>query len=241
MQVSEGYATVEESHVGKSTHSRIWTDNELISQCFFFFFAAFDNVSSILAFLSYELTVNQDIQRRLYEEIAVTESTLNGQPITYEALQKMAYLDMVVSEALRKYPTATLTDRYANKDYVFDDEEGLRFVIEKGKTIWIPMLALHHDPKYFPEPERFDPERFSEDNRSKIVPGTYLPFGAGPRSCIGPRLALLEVKMALYHLVKDFNLQASEKTQIPLRLSKSAFTMQAENGVWLELKARPKA
>lgn len=240
-QVPEGFATVEESHVGKSTHSRIWTDNELISQCFFFFFAAFDNVSSILAFLSYELTVNQDIQRRLYEEIAVTESTLNGQPITYEALQKIAYLDMVVSEALRKYPTATLTDRYANKDYVFDDEEGLRFVIEKGKTIWIPMLALHHDPKYFPEPERFDPERFSEDNRSKIVPGTYLPFGAGPRSCIGPRLALLEVKMALYHLVKDFNLQASEKTQIPLRLSKSAFTMQAENGVWLELKARPKA
>nr|XP_019557469.2 probable cytochrome P450 9f2 [Aedes albopictus]XP_029731419.1 probable cytochrome P450 9f2 [Aedes albopictus] len=238
---TEGYATVEESHVGKSTHSRVWTENELIAQCFFFFFAAFDNVSSILSFLSYELTVNQDIQRRLYEEIVETERSLNGQPLTYDTLQKMTYLDMVVSESLRKYPTATLTDRYANKDYIFDDEEGLRFTIEKGRTVWIPMLALHHDPKYFPEPDRFDPERFSEANRAKIVPGTYLPFGAGPRSCIGPRLALLEIKMAMYYLLKGFSLHASERTQIPLRLSKSAFTLNAEKGVWLELKARENA
>ncbi|XP_065080340.1 probable cytochrome P450 9f2 isoform X1 [Ochlerotatus camptorhynchus] len=235
---ADGFATVEESNVGKSTHSRIWTENELVAQCFLFFFAAFDNISSILTFLSYELTVDQEIQKRLYEEIEQTEASLGGKPLTYDALQKMKFMDMVVSETLRKWPTATLTDRHSNEDYVFDDEAGIKFVIEKGNTLWIPILAIHHDPKYYPCPERFDPERFSEENRSRITPGTYLPFGAGPRNCIGPRLALMEIKMAMYYLLQDFRLEPSDRTQIPLQLSKSAFTLQPEKGVWLELTSR---
>lgn len=234
----DGFATVEESNVGKSTHSRVWTENELVAQCFLFFFAAFDNISSILTFLSYELMVDQDIQKRLYEEIVETETSLGGKPLTYDALQKMKYMDMVVSETLRKWPTATLTDRQNKQDYEFDDGAGIKFVIEKGNTLWIPILGIHHDPKYYPNPERFDPERFSEENRSRITPGTYLPFGAGPRSCIGPRLALMEVKVAVYHLLKEFQLEPSDRTEIPLQLSKRAFSLQPANGVWVALKAR---
>lgn len=234
----DGFSTVEESSVGRSKHSRVWTETELIAQCFLFFFAAFDNISSILTFLSYELAIDQGIQKRLYEEIQQTETLLGGTPLTYDALHKMKYMDMAVTETLRKWPTATLTDRQNNKDYVFDDERGLKFVIEKGNTLWFPILAIHHDPKYYPNPEQFDPERFNDENQSRLTPGTYLPFGAGPRNCIGQRLALMEVKVAMYYLLKDFRLESSDRTQIPLQLSKTAFSLQPEKGVWLELKAR---
>ncbi|KAL9703495.1 hypothetical protein quinque_007013 [Culex quinquefasciatus] len=233
-----GFATVEESTVGKSNHSRVWTENELIAQCFLFFLAGFETVSVAMTFLAYELTVNPDVQNRLYAEILDTEQALGGKPLTYEDLQKMEYMDMVVSEGLRKWPPAVVSDRFCNKDYMFDDGEGTRFVIDKGQTVWIPTIAIHNDPKYYPNPEKFDPERFNEQNRPNINLGAYLPFGIGPRNCIGSRLALMEVKSIMYYLLKDFSFEPSEKTQIPLKMAKNMFAMQAENGVWLELKPR---
>ncbi|KXJ73271.1 hypothetical protein RP20_CCG016134 [Aedes albopictus] len=233
-----GFATVEESHFGKSTHSRVWTDSELISQCFIFFIAGLDTVSSCLTFLTYELTLNPDIQQRLYEEVINTEQSLAGKPLSYEALQNMKYLDMVVSETLRKWPPTIDTDRYSTKDYLLDDGTGLRVPIEQGQSIYIPIVAIQNDPKYFPNPERFDPERFSEENRPNIVPGTFIPFGAGPRNCIGSRLALMEVKVAVYYLLKEFSLERTERTQVPIKLSKKAIDLRTENGAWVELKPR---
>lgn len=233
-----GFATVEESNIGKSTINRVWTENELIAQCFLFFLAGFDTVSTCMTFLTYELMVNPDVQQRLYDEVMETEELLNGKPLTYEVLQKMTYMDMVVSEALRKWPPAVVSDRFCVKNYMYDDGKGLRFPIEKGQTMWIPTIAIHSDPKYYENPEKFDPERFNEQNRSKIDAAAYLPFGVGPRNCIGSRLALMEVKVIVYNLLKDFSFEATEKTQIPLQMAKNFFALQAEKGVWLELKPR---
>ncbi|XP_058462581.1 probable cytochrome P450 9f2 [Malaya genurostris] len=233
-----GFATVEESNVGKTSHTRVWTENELIAQCFLFFLAGFDTVSTAMTFLTYELTINPDVQNRLYEEIVQTNNSLNNTPLSYEMLQKMEYMDMVVSEGLRKWPPAVVSDRYCTKDYVYDDGAGTRFVIEKHQTIWIPTIAIHHNPKYYPNPEIFDPERFNEVNRSNINTAAYLPFGVGPRNCIGSRLALMEVKLILYYLLKDFSLEPTEKTQVPLKMLKNLFALQAENGVWVEFKPR---
>ncbi|EAT33135.1 AAEL014611-PA [Aedes aegypti] len=233
-----GFASVEESHFGKSTHSRAWTDNELISQCFVFFIAGLDTVSSCLTFLTYELTLNPDIQKRLYEEVMDTERLLSEKPLSYEALQSMKYLDMVVSETLRKWPPTIDSDRYSTRDYLLDDGAGLKVPIEKGRSIYIPIVAIQNDPKYFPDPDRFDPERFSDENRSKIVPGTFIPFGAGPRNCIGSRLALMEVKVAVYYLLREFSLERTERTDDPIRLTKKAIDLRTENGAWVELKPR---
>ncbi|XP_055529186.1 probable cytochrome P450 9f2 [Wyeomyia smithii] len=237
-QKDAGFATVEESSVGKAAHSRVWTENELISQCFLFFLAGFDTVSTCMTFLTYELAVNPEIQNRLYEEILQVEQSLSNKPLCYEMLQKMTYMDMVVSEALRLWPPVPAADRFCVKDYLYDDGIGTQFVIEKDQTVWIPTVAIHRDPRYYPNPDKFDPERFNEENRSKIDIATYFPFGVGPRNCIGSRLALMEVKLMLFYLLKDFKLEPTEKTQIPLRLLKSMFTIQAEHGVWLEIKAR---
>uniref|UniRef100_U5EYB7 Putative cytochrome n=1 Tax=Corethrella appendiculata TaxID=1370023 RepID=U5EYB7_9DIPT len=234
---AEGFATVEESAIGKSTTSRVWTETELIAQCFLFFLAGFETASTFLQFLSHELVVNTEVQQKLYEEIKSFEEGLEGKPLSYDDIQKMKYLDMVITEGLRKWPPAPVIDRECVKDYVYDEGNGVKFTIEKGQLIWIPIFSYHMDPKYFPNPEKFDPERFSDENKDSIHPGAYLPFGVGPRNCIGSRFALMEVKAVIYYLLLNFSFEVCEKTQIPLKL-RSGFGMFAEKGVWVDLKLR---
>ncbi|XP_049294622.1 probable cytochrome P450 9f2 isoform X1 [Anopheles funestus] len=233
-----GFATVHESAVGKKAITREWSEKELVAQCFLFFLAGFDTISTALGFLAYELMLHPEVQDRLYEEIIGVDEKLNGKPLNYEAVQGMRYMDMVVSESLRLWPPAPMVDRYCNRDYTFDDGEGLRFKLEKGVTVMIPVAGLHSDPKYFPDPKRFDPERFNEENRHKINPGAYLPFGVGPRNCIGSRFALMEVKSVIFYLLKNFTFERSDKTQVPLKLKHSPAVLAAEKGIWIRFKPR---
>ncbi|XP_055589831.1 probable cytochrome P450 9f2 [Uranotaenia lowii] len=234
----EGFATVEESQVGRKYHSRVWSDNELIAQAFIFFFAGFETVSTTLSLVVYELTRNVEVQRKLFEEIRETQRKLEGRPLSYDTLQGMKYMDMVISEALRVWPIGTIVDRVCVKDYVYDDGQGCRFTIEKGKSIMVSTIGMHFDPQYYPEPEKFDPERFSDENRHKINMGTYLPFGLGPRNCIGSRFALMEMKTIVYHLLNSFSFEVHEKTQIPLKIAKSMTQFTTEKGVWVEMRPR---
>lgn len=100
------------------------------------------------------------------------------------------------------------------------------------------MYALHRDPKYFPNPEKFDPERFSDENKHKIVPFSYVPFGSGPRNCIASRFALLEIKTLFVYLLSKLDFIVIEKTQIPIKISKTQFNMATEKGIWLGMKPR---
>lgn len=90
--------------------------------------------------------------------------------------------NVTVTETLRKYPPLTCLTRECTKDYPIP---GTHVNLEKGTQVIIPAEALHHDPQYFPEPDRFDPERFSEEAKSGRHHYVYLPFGEGPRICIG--------------------------------------------------------
>lgn len=131
-----------------------------------------------------------------------------------------------------------MTDRKCVKPYVLVNESGRKIEMNEGDGIWIPVLGLHRDPEHFPEPDRFDPERFSDDRKGSIQPFTYLPFGSGPRNCIGSRFALMECKSFLYHLLTNFTFEPAPNSTIPLRLAKSGFTVKAENGFNLILKPR---
>lgn len=182
--VVDGFATAEESEVGKTKVTRTWTDTEIIAQCLLFFFAGFETSSTMLTFIAYELVANPDVQQKLYEEIADVNEQLDGKRITYDAIQKMKYLDQVISETLRMWPAALQVDRECVKDYTYDDGNK-KFIIEKGSVIAFSLLGIQRDPKYYPNPNVFDPERFSDENKHKIVSGTYAPFGIGPRNCIG--------------------------------------------------------
>lgn len=187
-QEANDYQTIDQSM------KNAWTEDELMGQSFLFFFAGFETSSTMLSFLSYELAVNPNIQERLYEEIKATEECLNGAPVDYDTLQKMKYLDQVTSETLRKWSPSTTTDRICVKDYTYDDGQ-TKFHIEKGTNIYIPLYGFHQDPKYFSDPDRFNPERFSDENKATIISGTYIPFSIGPRNCIGMRLLSKQVDL----------------------------------------------
>lgn len=170
----------------KKESSQKWTDDEIVAQCFTFFFAAFENNSAVVCTTAYELLQNPDIQQRLYEEIKETHDALNGEQLHYDILMKMKYMDMVVSESLRKWALAPITDRTCSKDYTLHDDDGsIIFYFKKGDRIAIPIAGIQRDERFFPNPTKFDPERFSEENKHKLVPYTYIPFGVGPRNCIG--------------------------------------------------------
>lgn len=234
---ADGFATVEESDLGKSKVTRNWTEDDLAAQAFIFFFAGFDTVSTTMAFTAYELVANPDVQEKLIEEVDATFKKLEGKDLTYEELQKMKYLDQVVSEVLRIWPAAPATDRLCVKDFTFE-YDGKSVLIEKGISLMIPIIGFHKDEKYFPNPNKFDPDRFSDENKHNINLNTYLPFGIGPRNCIGSRFALLEVKTIFYYLLLNFTINACEKTQIPLKLAKQPFGIKTEKGIWVQFKPR---
>ncbi|KAL0268095.1 UNVERIFIED_CONTAM: hypothetical protein PYX00_010167 [Menopon gallinae] len=189
--------------------------NEAAAQLFVFFLAGFETSSSALTYGLYEFALNPELQKRLQEEIDETMDKLDGQ-ITYEALHEMEYLDMVVQEILRKYPSLGILQRKCTTEYPLPE---LGFTIEKGTKVFISAKGIQRDPNIYPNPEKFDPQRFAPEEKKKMDPMTYLPFGEGPRNCIGSRFGLMQMKVALVSIFKSYNVEVCEKTPIPLVLS----------------------
>lgn len=133
----DGFATVEESQLGKSQSKKVYEDVDLAAQCFIFFLAGFDTVSTTMGFMAYELMRNPEIQENLYEEIKAIDDELNGKQVTYEKIQSMKLMDKVVSEVLRLWPAAPGTDRLCTKDYELEVDD-LKFTIEKNVNVFIP-------------------------------------------------------------------------------------------------------
>ncbi|XP_051157445.1 uncharacterized protein LOC127279250 [Leptopilina boulardi] len=210
------------------------TTDDIISQCFIFFLAGFDTTSTAMCFIAHELAMNPEIQEKLREEIDTFTENIE-EKITYETLSKMKYLDMVISEALRKYPPAPSTDRLCIKKYTLPKptENSEEYIAEPNSVILIPIQGLHHDPKYYPDPDKFDPERFSDKNKDKIHPYTYLPFGIGPRKCIADRFALMETKILFVYILQNFILDKCAKTKHPIEFE-NGFTIVAKGGLWFK-------
>uniref|UniRef100_A0A146KMA9 Cytochrome P450 9e2 n=1 Tax=Lygus hesperus TaxID=30085 RepID=A0A146KMA9_LYGHE len=125
--------------------------------------------------------------------------------LNYESVNAMEFLDRVIKEVLRKHPPVIFIPRICTKG---TNIPGTSFHIEEGTQLLIPVLALHRDPKYFPYPEEFLPQRFASLTNKISLPETpYLPFSEGPRKCIGMRFAILEVKIALAKIVSEFDLE----------------------------------
>ena len=126
-----------------------------------------------------------------------------------ETLSRLPYVDAVVSESLRKYPPAFLTQREITAaEYRIPE---LDLTLPKGTFLVIPIYALHHCDQFFPHPDQFDPDRFLPENRHQIAPYSYLPFGAGPRNCIGMKLALDVTKKTIAAMSIDSKLFRSRK------------------------------
>uniref|UniRef100_UPI003AAD8CCA cytochrome P450 3A40-like isoform X1 n=1 Tax=Centroberyx gerrardi TaxID=166262 RepID=UPI003AAD8CCA len=187
------------------------SDHEILSQAMIFLFAGYETSSSSLTFLAYNLATNPHIMKRLQEEI---DSTFpNKASVQYQSLMQMEYLDSVINESLRLYPIAPRLERVAKATVEIN---GL--VIPKDMVVMVPTWVLHRDPDLWPEPEEFKPERFSKENKETIDPYTYMPFGAGPRNCIGMRFALVLMKLALVEILQSFSFSVSKETEVPFEM-----------------------
>ncbi|XP_067139926.1 cytochrome P450 3A7-like isoform X2 [Centruroides vittatus] len=207
---------------------RYMTDEEIKANAIIFLLAGYETTSSALSFITYLLATHQDVQEKLRNEI--NEVVEDETKLDYNAISKMKFLDQVISESLRLYsPSVTFVTRTTNRDIEYKD-----YIIPKGLGIQVALWSLHHNPEYWPEPEKFMPERFSSENKSKIQPMSYQPFGSGPRNCIGMRFAQLEIKMAIARIIKSYKLITEEKE---LKIAYSFGTSHPKHGI--KIKAVP--
>eukprot|EP00057_Strongylocentrotus_purpuratus_P033355 XP_791117.3 PREDICTED: cytochrome P450 3A40 [Strongylocentrotus purpuratus] len=202
------------------------TREELLAQSMVFLVAGYDTTATLLTFASYLLASNPDCQDKLIAEI--DDIAPKRDDVGYTTISKMPYLDQVVCEVLRIYPPAVVTDRECGETCSYKG-----YKIEKGMQIWIPAYTIQRDPTYWPDPLKFDPERFTKENREGRNPFTWLPFGAGPRICIGMRFALMEAKMAIVRSLQVVHFEISPLTKIPpdvgltsLLSKKSSYTLK---------------
>ncbi|PSN30018.1 Cytochrome P450 9e2, partial [Blattella germanica] len=221
------------SKFGTENSTAEMTQESILAQSLIILLSGFDTTSTLLCFAAYLLATDPEIQTRLQKEV---DSALKNQEVTYDVVKGIKYLDMVLSETLRLHPPAVSTDRICVKRYGLDAEPGIE--LKPGDHVLIPIYGLHRDPKHFPQPERFDPERFSDQNRHKIKPFTYMPFGQGPRCCLGTDFAKMQVKLLLVHLLAHYNFKVISKTPVPLKLVHIGFNLTADKGFWLGLEKR---
>lgn len=185
-----------------------------------------------MTFSSYELALNPEIQERLRNEINEVLENHNGE-VTYNAIMKMKYLDMVFNESLRKYPAVDTQVRKSDKDFFIS---GTDLMIPAGTLIMIPVYGIHNDERYWDNPDKFDPERFTPENVKNRKPFTYFPFSEGPRQCLGLRFGKMETKIGLIKLLRNFRILPCDKTSVPLEFMPNASLQSPKNKMWLKLE-----
>ncbi|KAI4832505.1 hypothetical protein KUCAC02_015469 [Chaenocephalus aceratus] len=186
------------SEAKKEKQNKGLTDHEIVSQATMFMFAGYETSALTLVALAYSLARNPEVMKRLQEEIDSTFPKKGS--VQYEELMQMEYLDSVVNECLRLYPPAGRLERIAKETVKISG-----ITIPKDMLVMVPVYALHRDPELWPEPEEFRPDRFSKQNKQSINSYTYLPFGLGPRNCIGMRFALVLIKLAMVEVLQNYS------------------------------------
>uniref|UniRef100_A0A2S2NDH0 Putative Cytochrome p450 n=1 Tax=Schizaphis graminum TaxID=13262 RepID=A0A2S2NDH0_SCHGA len=227
------------NHQENTINSIKLTEELIAAQVFVFFLAGFETSSTTLSFCLHEMAVNQDIQNRVYEEINETADKY-GMPFSYEAISSMNYLEQCLKETMRKYPPVQTLVRVCTKQFRVP---GTELDLDVGTAVLIPVYAIHHDPKYYPEPDTFDPDRFAKDCNGSgsdhgRPAGVFLPFGDGPRICIGMRFAMLEMKLALAQFLHSYLVTLSDKSCTRIEFEPASFLSCPKGGIWLNVNKR---
>ena len=192
------------------------TEEEIVAQSLIFMSAGFETTAATLAYCILELTRSEEIQEKLYQEIIskLPEKVQRGSDEYFDAiLNRMPYLEGTVKETLRMYPPVIRLERRVGVDHF--KLGGIE--LYKDQVVEVPVYAVHHCEDFYPEPERYNPERFLPENKDNLVPYTYLPFGVGPRNCVGMRFAYQEIKLCLAEIVRKYRFEKNVNTPEKLK------------------------
>ena len=184
-------------------------DTLILSESMQLLVAGHETSSNGLSWLLYLLSTRPDCLERVRQEF---DSVLGDAPMSYAHVPRLEFTTQVIQEALRLYPPFWMVDRMA----VADDRAG-DLDIPRGSTVIVWVYGVHHAPRHWQDPERFDPERFTKANEKLQTPFTYLPFGAGPRGCIGGNYAMLQILMILSSLLRKYDFQLTPGQTIEAR------------------------
>lgn len=217
------------------------TIDDIVAQAFIFFLAGFDTSSTLMSFVCHQLAYHPDVQSRLCQEIdSLTSNNENNEPLSYDIITKMKYMDMVINETLRLYPPVVILDRVCVKSFDLPsptpNTNGI--TVSPGSKFWIAAYAMHRDPKYFPNPDEFIPDRFNDENKDNILPYSFVPFGIGPRKCIGERFGMMETKLLLARILQKFIIKPTEKSTKDIIIDRSSLNLVPKGGIWLQFAKR---
>ncbi|KAM5313037.1 cytochrome P450 4V2 isoform 1-T2 [Glossophaga mutica] len=195
-----------------------------------FMFEGHDTTAAAMNWSLYLLGSYPEVQKKLDKELDEVFGQ-SDRPATLEDLKKLKYLECVIKETIRLFPPVPFFARHLNEDC-----EIAGYSIVKGSQALIIPYALHRDPRHFPNPEEFQPERFFPENSVGRHPYAYVPFSAGPRNCIGQKFAIMEEKAVLSCILRHFWVECNQKRE-ELGLA-GELILRPSNGIWIKLKRR---
>ncbi|XP_072764484.1 probable cytochrome P450 6a14 [Anoplolepis gracilipes] len=233
--MEKGYVESDDVDIDESssTNKNRLTLLQAVAQAFIFFAAGFETSSTTATFCLYELAQQQDLQDKLCKEI--DETLKKHGELTYNVLNEMTYLHKVINESLRKHPPIPNLIRICTEEITLPTTN---IHVPKGMAITIPIFGLHRDPSIYPDPDKFDPERFNKDKVAARHPYTFLPFGEGPRICIGSRFGYVQTKVGLVSLLSRFKFKLDPRTTVPIIIDKKSFVLAAKDGIYLTIEPR---
>ncbi|KAK4308911.1 hypothetical protein Pmani_019435 [Petrolisthes manimaculis] len=206
------------------------SDEDIREEVDTFMFEGHDTTAAAINWSLYLLGCHPEIQARVHEELDMIFSSPD-QPVTMAELREMKLTENCIKEALRLFPSVPFLARELQEEAVIDN-----YRIPEGTTVMVVTYRLHRDPDQFPDPERFDPDRFLPENVSKRHPYAYVPFSAGPRNCIGQKFALMEEKILLSSILRKYRAESCTRRE-DLRLL-GELILRPENGNTVKLFPR---
>ncbi|KAJ3641250.1 hypothetical protein Zmor_027764 [Zophobas morio] len=218
----------------KTSKDYEFTDLDVTAHAAGFFGDGYETSSQVMSFVLYHLAANEDVQMKLRNEI--NEAFDEKERLPYEVLQTLTYLDGVFNETLRLTPPVFFLQKMCTEDFSYVSKDSKSVLIEKGTPIVLPIYGLQTDPQYFEDPESFKPERFLAENKERVKKCTFMPFGEGPRACLGQRFGALQVKVGVSYLIKNFELRLNKKTQVPLKFDPANVLVAPVGGLWIDFK-----
>ena len=171
-----------------------------------FMFEGHDTTAAAMTWAAYLLGRHPDVQQKVREELDTVFAGDPDRDITMDDVRSLKYLERVIKEALRLYPSVPLMGRVTSEECLIDG-----FTVPQGTEITVFVYTLHRNPNVWENPNCFDPDRFTPERSSGRHPYAYIPFSAGPRNCIGQKFAMQEEKVTLVHLLRKFNVVAYDE------------------------------
>jgi cytochrome P450 len=204
-------------------------DEQISDESVTLFSTGYETIAAVLTWTWYLLAGHHDVYQKVQQEV---DNVLKGRPPVYTDLAQLPYCSQVFKETMRLYPPAYAISRVALRDIKIGD-----YLIHKRQTVVVAPYVLHRNQDYFPDPEQFNPERFTPENEERLPRYSYLPFGAGPRICIGNYFAMMEMHLLLATLAQRVTFELIPGQEIVSDPSKT-FTLRPRYGVKVIVRRR---